>query len=147
MKTYHTIKANVKFCGEFSSGQEISDLTYFNTKNEMIDHGTPLIEWYQNFVIDVILSKLQEFSEKNSGFALNGSLNLEANINKFEFGNHVGSSYIKLTDEISRKHASIIVQNTDNDGFAWAVVSALFPMNKQSYKTSSYPDYKNVLNL
>lgn len=150
LKTYQMIKVNVKFCGEFvkfSSGREISELKYFNTKNEMIDNGTSLVDWYQEFVKDKILTKLQEFSEKDSGFALNKIMNLEVNINKFEFGNHIGSSYIKLPNEISRKHACINVKNNDSACFAWAVVSALYPNDNHSDRVASYPNYKNVLNV
>lgn len=53
------------------------------------------------------LTKIRGILGKNSEFALNKILNLEVNINKFEFGNHFGS-YIKLPDEISTKQLVIM---------------------------------------
>lgn len=79
----------------------------------MIDVGNSLVDWYQEFIQDKILAKLQEFSEQQSGFSLENILNFYVNINKFTFGNHVGSSYIKLPDEIARKRDAINIHNNE----------------------------------
>lgn len=58
-----------------------------------------------------------------------------------------GSSYIDLPIEIKRKQACVNVKNRDDACFAWAVTSALYPARRNSDRVSSYPHYKNVLNL
>lgn len=59
LTTFLTITARDKFSGEFTkflSGQEISKLKYFNTKNDMLNEGTSLVGWYQEFVTDKVVS-------------------------------------------------------------------------------------------
>lgn len=58
--------------------------------------------------ISKILTKLQEFSETDSVVALIKLLSLEVIINEFDFGNHIGLSYIMLREEIARKHGCVI---------------------------------------
>lgn len=69
------------------------------------------------------------------------------NINKYT--PQIGSSYIDLPSEIKRKQACINVKNSDDACFAWAIVSALYPVahGRHPERTSSYPDYRHVLNL
>ncbi|XP_070171333.1 uncharacterized protein [Polyergus mexicanus] len=45
------------------------------------------------------------------------------------------------------KKAVINVQSNDNACFAWAVVAALYPAEKNADRESSYPHYTTVLNL
>jgi len=59
---------------------------------------------------------------------------------------HAGC-YIKLSREIKLKRAVVNVQSTDNACFAWLVVAAVHPAEKNSGQKSSYPDYTTVLNL
>lgn len=68
----------------------------------------------------MISTKLQEFSERHTGFTLNNIVNLEVNINEFE-SNNVSSSYIHLPEEIANQRAWVNVKNYDNACFAWTV--------------------------
>lgn len=148
LKSYATIKVNSCFCGEFikaDAEKDVIDYKYFNTQNVIIDRGTNLNEWFKENIIDKILNKLEEFQEKQSGFALKSIHSLEINVNKCEVGN--GSSYIRLPNEIISKQACINVKNYDNACFAWAIVSALYPSSNHSDRISSYPHYSSVLNL
>jgi len=45
------------------------------------------------------------------------------------------------------KRAVINVQSKDNACFAWAVVAALYPAERNAERESSYPHYATVLNL
>lgn len=40
---------------------------YFNSYSERIDDATNLKEWFQNFIVKVIMNKLPEFAESGSG--------------------------------------------------------------------------------
>ncbi|XP_055388367.1 uncharacterized protein LOC129616887 [Condylostylus longicornis] len=53
----------------------------------------------------------------------------------------LGSSYIKLPHAIIKKKACINVKNYDNACFAWAIVSALCPVNENSDRITQYPHY------
>ena len=73
-------------------------------------------------------------------------LYLHVNINKYNPLR--ASSYVELPSQIRYKKAVINVQNNDNCCFAWAVVSAIFcNPTGPSNRTSSYPDFRNLLNF
>lgn len=148
LKKFHMLKVNTTFCGEFIKknieNDDIIELKYFNTRNESIDVGTNLNIWFEENVIDKILNKISEFEEKLSGWALQKIVSLEVNVNKLEQGNGA-SSFVELPGEIKTKRACINVENDDNACFYWSIVSALFPVEQNSRRISSYPHYKQVL--
>jgi len=72
-------------------------------------------------------------------------LNLIINVNKYN-PLHAGC-YIELPREIKLKKAVINVQSTDSACFAWSMVAALHPAERNSERKSSYPHYSTVLNL
>ncbi|KAJ8911385.1 hypothetical protein NQ315_013520 [Exocentrus adspersus] len=149
--SFQAIKANAVFCGEFIKvGPEektISEFKYFNTKQSVIDLGTDLKAWFQDNVIDKILNKIEEFSEKDSGWALHKIVSLEVNINKLEMGNGI-SSFIRLPEKIAQKHACVNVKNYNDDlCFLWSIISALYPVNLHVDRTASYPHPTTVFNL
>ncbi|XP_050456463.1 uncharacterized protein LOC126854112 [Cataglyphis hispanica] len=55
--------------------------------------------------------------------------------------------HIKLPQEIMKKKAVINMQFNDNACFAWSVVAALYPVERNSERESSYLHYTAVLNL
>ncbi|XP_050517934.1 uncharacterized protein LOC126892440 [Diabrotica virgifera virgifera] len=88
---------------------------------------------------------LSEFQEQDSGWALKAIVNLGVNVNKYV--PQRGSSYIDLHFQIKRKQACINVKNEDEACFAWAVISALFPVEQDAQRVSKYPHYSQVLKL
>ncbi|XP_029158644.1 uncharacterized protein LOC114930955 [Nylanderia fulva] len=54
---------------------------------------------------------------------------------------------IKLPRKIVTKRAVVNVQSADNACFAWSVVAALYPAERNTGRESSYPHYTTVLNL
>ena len=58
-----------------------------------------------------------------------------------------GSSFIKLPEQIERKHACINVQNDDEACFYWSIVSCLHPIEECSKRVNNYPHYSQVLNI
>ncbi|KMQ82189.1 hypothetical protein RF55_23857, partial [Lasius niger] len=102
-------------------------------------------EWYERHIIEATLTSLEEFQERDSGWALSRILDLTVNINKcnpMRAGCH-----IKLPREIVTKRAVINVESKDNACFAWSVVAALYPAERHMERESSYPHYTTVLNL
>lgn len=139
-----SIKINVVLNGEFVTGEK-TDQKSIITSNSEIYSTTELNIWYMKYVIDSILASLEEFQERDSGWALSRILNLIVNINKHN-PLHAGC-HIQLPFEIASKKAVINVQSADNACFAWAVVAALYQVKTHSNRSSHYPHYSTVLNL
>ncbi|KYN23487.1 hypothetical protein ALC57_04094 [Trachymyrmex cornetzi] len=144
IQRYDSIKINTIFNGEFVAGDKRANKSII-TRNYELYRYTHLRELYVTRVVESILTSLEEFQERDSGWALSRILNLAVNANKhnpLRAGCH-----IKLPREIMLKRAVINVQSTDNACFAWSVVAALHPAQKNVERESSYPHYSSVLNL
>jgi len=86
------------------------------TRNYKLDQCTDLCEWYVLRVIESTLALLEEFQERDSGWALLCILNLMVNANKHN-PLRVGC-HIKLLREIMLKRAVINMQTANNPYFA-----------------------------
>ncbi|KAK4884494.1 hypothetical protein RN001_000765 [Aquatica leii] len=141
------LKVNVILSANFIKPQTAEiDLKTFCTKNNVIDRTTNLKQWYQEHVFDKLATKLEEFSEKDSGWALEELLGLKVNINKYDPLKVGYSTFVSVPDYIKKKHAVVNVKNNDSYCFLWAVISALYPAKKNSDRPSSYPHFNDVLN-
>ncbi|KAL6421596.1 hypothetical protein ACFW04_014325 [Cataglyphis niger] len=119
------------FNGEFVSGNKIAVKTII-TKNHPLLPTSDLREWYGKRVVDAILASLEEFQERDSGWALSRILNLTVNVNRYNPMR--AGCYVEIPQEIKQC-------------FAWAVVAALYPVEKHAERSSRYPHYTAVLNL
>ncbi|XP_067211627.1 uncharacterized protein [Linepithema humile] len=144
MAEHGNVKINTAFNGEFVASDKTAVKT-IATKNCELFPTFDLNEWYTRHVEDDILAALEEFQERDSGWALSRILNLTVNVNKFN-PLHAGC-HIELPWQIMLKRAVVNVQSTDNACFAWAVVAALHPVEKYPERVSQYPHYSTVLNL
>ncbi|XP_070161381.1 LOW QUALITY PROTEIN: uncharacterized protein [Polyergus mexicanus] len=144
MERHNNVKVNTVFNGEFVSGDKSANKSV-NTKNYELFRTSDLHEWYERRVVEPTLASLEEFQERDSGWALSRILDLTVNINKYNPMR--AGCHIKLPREITMKRAVINVQSKDNACFAWAVVAALHPAEDHVYRESSYPHYTTVLNL
>ncbi|KAK5646328.1 hypothetical protein RI129_004792 [Pyrocoelia pectoralis] len=141
------VKANaVLVCHFIHPQNQIIDLKTFATKNEIISTGTDLSQWYQTHIVDKIQTKIEEFSEKDSGWALQEILHLKVNINKYIPLKGGQSTYVKVPHFIALKHAIVNVRNNDPYCFLWAIVSALHPAQNHVDRISSYPHFCEILN-
>ncbi|XP_074041973.1 uncharacterized protein [Leptinotarsa decemlineata] len=148
LKKDESIKVNTTFCGEFEivKGDRIlKEYKYFTTTNSPIYRDTALNDWFDEKVTTPILRELEEFQGRDSGWALKKILNLDVNINKFT--PQLGSSFIDLPPQILLKNSCINVKNNYEACFAWAVTSALYPVQKHADLTSSYPNYSEASKL
>ncbi|XP_071576442.1 uncharacterized protein [Temnothorax nylanderi] len=115
------------------------------TRNYELFRTSDLREWYKRHVIESTLASLEEFQERDSGWALSRILNLTVNVNKYN-PLHAGC-FVEIPREIKMKKAVINVRSMDNACFAWSVVAALHPAQRNAERESSYPHYTSVLNL
>lgn len=147
LQTHTSIKVNVELFGGYMIEKNDKleyDIKSFNTKNEIITISTNLSKTYDMWK-DVIKTKSEEFSERESGWHLVEILYLEVNINKFNPLR--GSSYVKLPKNIENKKAVVNVKNYDNECFGHAIISALKPVESNSDLITSYPNFRSVLDF
>ncbi|XP_076679545.1 uncharacterized protein LOC143374880 [Andrena cerasifolii] len=144
LRKHQNLKVNTVFNGEFVAGDKHACKS-INTRNCELFGTSDLQEWYQRCVIKPTLVSLEELQECDSGWALLQILNLIVNVNKY---NPLRAGcHFKLPREILMKKATISVRSEDNACFAWAVVAALHPAERNLHRPSSYPHYTLVLNL
>ncbi|RLU19202.1 hypothetical protein DMN91_007759 [Ooceraea biroi] len=141
---HNSVKVNTMFNGEFVAGEKTANKS-INTRNSELFKTSDLQEWFTQYVIEPTLASLEEFQERDSGWALSRILNLTINVNRHN-PIHAGC-HIKLPEKIKLKKAVVNVQSMDNACFAWAVVAALHPAEEHVDRPSSYSHYTTVLNL
>lgn len=142
------LKVNVIFMGNFvkvKNGE--TDIKHFSTSNNIIDNNTNLKEWYKEHVQDKLLTKLEEFQERDSGWALYEILHLKININKYTPINCGASTFVEMPQFIQNTKSVINIKNNDEFCFLWSIVCALYPSSKDKNpnRTSSYPHFSQVL--
>ncbi|KYN11400.1 hypothetical protein ALC57_16451 [Trachymyrmex cornetzi] len=144
IEKHGSVKVNTAFNGEFVAGDKHA-IKSITTKNFELYQESNVHEWYDRHIVEPTLTSLDEFQERDSGWALSRILNLIVNVNKLN-PMHAGCN-IELPREIVLKKAVINVHSTDNACFAWSVVAALYPAERNAERVSSYPHYLSVLNL
>ena len=155
MKQNPSLKVNAILYCKFETYKEqiIEDTKHFQTKSHVVLQSTNLPEWFQNNIADKLLSKIEDFQEKDSGWSLTEIISLNFSINKYSPMTGSGglgekeSTYIDLPVFIKNKKAVINIQNNDEFCFLWCVTAALYPTkpNQCSSITSSYPHFSGVL--
>ncbi|XP_023312148.1 uncharacterized protein LOC111692390 [Anoplophora glabripennis] len=108
LKKEEAVKVNSVFGGQFrlqKADRILEEPKYFTTKNSPIYRDTNLEAWFHENVVIPISTELDDFQERDSGWALSSITNLGININKFT--PQMGSSYIDLPTSIKKKRACV----------------------------------------
>ncbi|XP_036139701.1 uncharacterized protein LOC118644691 [Monomorium pharaonis] len=142
LEKHNSVKVNTTFNGVFVTGDKRANKS-INTKNCELFQTSDLDEWYERRIIEPTLASLEEFQERDSGWASSQILNLILNINKYN-PLHAGC-HVTLPQEIMMNRAVMNVNSKDNACFAWSVVAALQPAERNTELESSYPHYATVL--
>ena len=117
VERHGSAKVNTTFNGEFATKDKRANKS-INTKNSEIYRYSDLREWYEQHVIEPTLTSLEEFQERDSGWALSRILNLIVNVNKLNPMR--AGCYFEVPREIATKQAMINVSTMDNACFAWS---------------------------
>lgn len=145
LSNHDSIKVNFEYFGTFllfkNNEQETKS---FVTKNIVICKNYSFDCIFQT-LIETIKKKIQEFEERDSGWTFLCNSYLEVNVNKYDPLN--GSSYIDLPRLFRNKKACLNIKNSDPYCFLWSIVAAVYPTSKNSARTSSYPHFRDVLNI
>lgn len=143
------VKVNVVFLGNFVKPQTgETDIKHFSTKNRLIDLNTDIKQFYVDHVKTNILTKLEDFQERDSGWALYEILQLKVNINRYDPINVGISTYVEIPKFIQNTKAVLNIRNSDEYCFLWSIVAALNPCNNKKLnpnRISSYPHFSSVL--
>ncbi|KYM96835.1 hypothetical protein ALC62_12498 [Cyphomyrmex costatus] len=116
LRRHACLKVNTIFNEEFVADDKKS-VKSIATKNHELYHGaSDLEEWYNEYVMNDILTFLEEFQERDSGWALSRILTLIVNVNKLN-PMHAGCC-VNLSRRISLKRATINIESFDNACFA-----------------------------
>lgn len=128
-------------------------LTFKNDAHEIKSFCTKNFNLHLNFnfsaiydqVTSILLNKIEEFQERDSGWTFLNNSYLEVNINKYQPLS--GSSYVELPIHIKKKKACLNIQNKDNYCFFWCVTAALYPTTRHPERVSSYPHFQQVMDI
>ena len=144
--THGAVKVNTEFNGEFINSEGSTAVKTVSTPNAALLQSSDLRQWYVRNM-ETILIGLDEFQERDSGWALLHILNLIVNVNRYN-PMHAGCD-ISIPLDVIAKRAVLNVKSTDNACFAWAIVASLYPvspMTRNPQRMTSYPHYESVLN-
>lgn len=164
MKKFGTMKINVSLSLLLTRTDE-EKRTYYNNvelysdtfeifKSQIYTLGDILDTMFTQLV-----SQLEEYQERDSGWALARIFSLDLNILKYDPLN--GGSFINLPLGILRKNACVNIKNNDNFCFKWSVVSyfyrvenpndvrnySLVNINEDKIDLSNFTNYNIVLNF
>lgn len=143
-----TVKVNVVLTALYIQPNTAEQsVKHFSTKNFSIDSLTDLLELYFEHIFKIILKKMEEFQERDSGWALLEIWFLKININKYNPISVGFSTYVELPSFIKKTKSVINIKNNDAYCFLWSVVCALYPCksDKQKNRTGAYPHFSKVL--
>lgn len=143
LRTHNCLKVNTIFNGEFVTDADTS-VKSITTRNHQLLVASDLQEWYDVYVLDATLAALEEFQERDSGWALSRILNLTVNVNKCNPMR--AGCWLRLPSYIVAKRAVVNVRSHDTDAcFAWSVTAALYPVASHPERSSQYPYFADVL--
>lgn len=140
LKKHSSFKFNIELFGEYMKiTNDENDITIsiksFQSAMKIIQKKDDLARAYMD-AVDIIHKKMQEFQERDSGWTLIRIIHIEINVNQYKPLR--GSQYLPLPKSINEKKACINIKNDDEYCFKWAVISALYPAEKNSDRVSSY---------
>ncbi|XP_076384200.1 uncharacterized protein LOC143262214 [Megalopta genalis] len=99
---------------------------------------------YVKDVVPTLLTSIEEFQERGSGWALSKILHLMVNSNKYQ--PLQAGCQVSVPRTVQLKKAVLnVYSDDDNACFYWAVVASLYPAKNNLNRTSSYPHYSDVL--
>lgn len=139
------VKVNFEvFCTYLMFKNDQSEVKSFNTKNYIIHFNYDFNKIY-NDTVSKLIKKIDDFQSRDSGWGFLNNCHFEVNINKYQPLS--GSNFITLPKFIRNKKACLNIKNNDDYCFLWCVTAALYPAKTHPERVTSYPHFKDVLNI
>ena len=114
-----------------------------NTKSKVLTTEPSDDEIFE--MVDQMKNSIQIFSTGGSGFVVQKVDHLDININKFKPIR--GSSYIATPAALVGNNFLLNIRNNDNKCFAYSVLAAMFPENKNRERQNKYKPNLHKLNF
>lgn len=145
LQNYASVKVNIEIFSYFLLFKDDQqELKSFATKNVSLHFHNNFNKIY-TCLTESILKKIEEFEERDSGWTFISNSHLEINISKYQpLG---GSKFLSLPKTIKNKKACVNIQNNDKYCFLWCIMAALFPTNRHPERVTSYPHFRDILNI
>lgn len=142
VQDFKCVKASVTLTSGFVHNEKDAEKC-FPVKYRELCVSSDLNMWFEDYVKDVLLTDIEDFEACESGWVLTQIKNLVIRIAKYNPLR--AGSWIDLPKWLKSRKAIVNVKNTSDDCFALAVMSALFPTDRNSDRPSSYPSYEEHL--
>ena len=124
LKVMLTMKCQFR---KMENGEEIFTDYHFNTKNNVVDESTNLVD-FLSVSVERLIELIESIQGKGSGWIFDKVLHFDILVNVYKpLG---GSSYIPLPKFLANKKAIINPKNNDNECFKWAVTEAVYPQKR-----------------
>lgn len=135
-------RADVVFVRDHPDGTQSWIPGYFHTRPQVVTDGQPLD---MASILADLNNQVENFNRRGSGFVLDRIINFVLCVNTYRPLH--GNTYIPTPDWLKKKHCVVNVQNNDEKCFMWAVLSALYPVEKNAQRMSNYVAYEQMLNV
>ena len=111
---------------------------YFKGGVHLVTKATTRAEIKEMYrgTMDIIQGEIDNWDKNGSGWEMESVKSSYVNISQYNAFS--GSSFIPLPPILANKKAIINVKNNDEQCLKWALKSALFPVAKDSQRTSKY---------
>lgn len=132
LKAYTSIKVNFELCAEYflvKKSLECVEVKSLQSKMEAFTVNSDIHELYKEHVLK-INSRMEDFQEKDSGWAKTHIFRLEMNVNKYK--PIKGSSHIALPKSLASKKAIVNVKNNDEYCVKRTVIAAIMGKEKNA---------------
>ncbi|XP_068991489.1 uncharacterized protein [Neodiprion pinetum] len=118
----------------------------FNTSNVAILLPSSDIDGWFTRARGNLLSKVEDFEQRDSGWSMTEILSTAVNINRYHQPLAAGLlTFVELPKDIQRKRAMVNVKNDDERCLLWSITAALHPVNTNTDRTRHYRRYISEL--
>ena len=119
---------------KMENGEEILTEYHFNTKNNVVDESTDLVD-FLSVSVERLIELIESLQGKGSGWVFNKVLHFDILVDVYK--PLAGSSYIALPKFLADKKAIINPKNTDDECFKWCVTEAVYPQKANRERITS----------
>ena len=112
---------------KMGGGEEIFTDYHFNTKNNIVDGSTNLVNFF-SVGVERLIELIESLQGRGSGWIFDEVLHFDILTNVYK--PLAGSSYIPLPKFLASKKAIINPKNSDQECFKWAVTEAVYPQKR-----------------
>ena len=119
---------------KMENGEEIFTDYHFNTKNNVVDESTDLMD-FLSVSVERLIELIESLQGKGSGWVFDKVLHFDILVDVYK--PLAASSYIKLPKFLADKKAIINPKNTDDECFKWCVTEAVYPQKIKRERVTS----------